>query len=152
MTAATAAIAISQETPRVRRGSGDRRVRAAAVGAAGLATSLLFLAARALGTDFTITDPGAAKPPHTFILPEIAGFAVFFGLLGWGALALLERYTARARLVWTVLAATVLVLSFVPIGIEHATADTKVMLAVIHIAVAVALLPILRRDPSGPTT
>jgi hypothetical protein len=148
----TAATAISQETPRVRRGSGHRRVRAAAVGTAGVATSLLFLAARPLGTDFTITDPGVGKPPHTFILPEIAMFAVVFGLLGWGALALLERYTARARLVWTVLAATVLVLSFVPIGIEHGTADTKVMLAVIHIAVAGALLPMLRRDPAGPTT
>ncbi|TMQ84004.1 hypothetical protein ETD83_41040 [Actinomadura soli] len=66
-------------------------------------------------------------------------------LLGWGAMAVLERFTRHARAIWGVLAAAVLVLSFVPIGIEEATASTRTMLTIIHIAVAVALLPLLRR-------
>jgi hypothetical protein len=140
MTATTATHVIRTQ-PRV---SGHRRIRAAAVGGAALATSLLFLVGHAFGTDFTITDPGAGKPPHTFVLPELAVITLIIGLLGWTALAVIERYAAHPRVVWGVLAAAVLVLSFVPIGIEQATVDTKVMLAVIHVAVAAALLPMLR--------
>jgi uncharacterized membrane protein len=120
-----------------------RRDRAKAVGVAALATSLLYLVARALGTDFTLTDPGKAAA-HTLVLPEILGFTLVFSLLGWGALAVLERYTRHARAIWSVLAGTVLLLSFVPIAAEHATTDTKVMLTVIHLAVAATLLPMLR--------
>lgn len=120
-----------------------RRVRATAVVGAVLANSVLYMGARALGTDFQITDPGQTEA-HQFILSEIAGFTALFALLGWGSLALLERVTRRAKAVWTMLAGTVLVLSFVPIGIEQATPATKAMLTVIHIAVAVALVPMLR--------
>jgi hypothetical protein len=128
-----------------------RRRRAAAVGTAVLASSLLYLVARALGTDFALTDPGATEA-HALILPEIAVFALLFSLLGWGALALLERFTRHARVIWGVLAGAVLLLSFVPIGIEQATADTRIMLTLIHIAVAVALFPMLRHSarPARP--
>jgi hypothetical protein len=125
------------------RAGSTRRVRATAVVAAVLANSVLYLGARALGTDFEITDPGETEA-HQFILPEIALFTALFALLGWGSLAVLERVTRHAKAVWTMLASTVLVLSFVPIGIEQATPATKAMLTVIHIAVAVALVPMLR--------
>jgi hypothetical protein len=147
---ATAAVAVVQ-TSRPDAGA-RRRVRVAAVAGAALLSSLLFLVARAFGTDFTITDPGVGKPPHTFVLPEITGISLFFALLGWAALAVLERYTTRAARVWGVLATTVLVLSMVPIGIERATPDTKLMLAVIHVAVAVALVPMIRHRASQPAT
>jgi hypothetical protein len=124
--------------------SGTRRVRGFAVATAVLSTSLLYLVAKALGTDFKLTDPGTPEP-HALILPEIAVFALVFSLLGWGTLALLERFTRRPKVIWSVLAIAVLVLSFVPIGIEQATVDTKVMLSVIHLAVAAALVPMLRR-------
>ncbi|MEV4760966.1 DUF6069 family protein [Micromonospora sp. NPDC049559] len=120
-----------------------RRRRARAVGVAVAASSLLYLGARALGTDFVLTDPGATEP-HPLILPEIAVFALVFGLLGWGSLALLERLTRHARTVWSVLAGTVLVASFIPVFIERATVDTRIMLCLIHVAVAAALLPMLR--------
>lgn len=126
-----------------------RRVRAKAVGAAVAANAALYLAASALGVDFLLTDLGKAEAHH-LIVPEIAGFTLVFALLGWGVLALLERFTRHAKAVWTGLAGTVLVLSFVPIGIEQATTGTKVMLTVIHIVVAVALLPLLRT--SNPKT
>src|SRR4051812_4434589 len=123
--------------------------RGTAVVAAVLANSVLFLGARALGTEFQITDPGATEA-HQFIVPEIAVFTAFFALLGWGSLALLERVTHHAKVVWTMLAGTVLVLSYVPIGIEQATPATKAMLTVIHTVVAVALVPMLR-TPARPS-
>jgi hypothetical protein len=134
-------LATTASTTRVRRG------RAKAVGVAVLATGLLYLGARALGTDFNLTDPAKGQA-HQLILPEIITFTLVFSLLGWGALAVLERYTRRAMTVWSVLAGAVLLLSFVPIAVEHATTDTKIMLTLIHVAVAAALLPMLRHSSS----
>jgi hypothetical protein len=120
-----------------------RRARAIAVGATIAATGVLYTAARAFGTDFKLSDPGKAEA-HQLILPEIIVFTLVFALLGWGVLALLERVTRRAKTIWTALAGVVLALSFVPIAIEQATGDTKVMLALIHLAVAAVLVPVLR--------
>lgn len=121
-----------------------RRTRGLAVVAAAVATGTLYLAARALGTDFVLTDPGKTEP-HQLILPEIVVFTLVFALLGWGTLALLERYARRgATAIWTALAGAVLVLSFVPIVLEQATGATKVMLTLIHLAVAAVLLPAFR--------
>ena len=125
-----------------------KRVRATAVAAAIAANSVLYVGARALGTDFKLTDPGMTEA-HQLILPEIVVFTALFALLGWGSLAVLERVTRHARVAWTMLACAVLMLSFVPIGIEQATPATKAMLSVIHIAVAVALVPMLR-TPARP--
>ncbi|MEH0843343.1 DUF6069 family protein [Micromonospora sp. CPCC 205711] len=124
--------------------SRHRRQRAWSVGAAVAANSLLYLVARAAGTDFRLTDPGATEA-HQLILPEIAVFSLLFALLGWGTLALLERFTRHARVVWSGLAGLVLAASFVPIFIEQATVDTRIMLCLLHLVVAAALLPMLRR-------
>lgn len=69
---------------------------------------------------------------------------LIFGLLGWGTLALLERLTARAVTVWTVLAGLVAVLSLIPIYLEEATTGTRAALALIHLAVAAVLVPAMR--------
>ncbi|MEH1166294.1 DUF6069 family protein [Micromonospora sp. CPCC 205539] len=127
-----------------------RRQRALGVGAAVIANSLLYLAARAAGTDFTLTDPGATQA-HPLILPEIAVFSLVFALLGWGSLALLERITRHARVIWSVLAGAVLVASFVPIFIEQATVGTRIMLCVLHLVVAAALVPMLRHRAAART-
>jgi hypothetical protein len=121
-----------------------RRQRARAVGAAVAASSLLYLGARSAGTDFALTDPGSTET-HPLILPEIVAFALVFALLGCGTLALLERVTRHAKAAWSVLAGTVLAASFIPIFVERATVDTRIMLCLIHVAVAAALLPMLRR-------
>jgi heme A synthase len=132
---------VSNTAPNTATAAG--RVRATAVVTAIATNSALFLAGRALGADFQITDPGKTTA-HQFILPEIAVFTAFFALLGWGSLAFLERVARHPKVVWTMLAATVLVLSYVPIGIEQATPATKAMLALIHTAVAGSLVPMLR--------
>ncbi|MEU5940362.1 DUF6069 family protein [Micromonospora sp. NPDC047548] len=57
--------------------------------------------------------------------------------------------TRHARTIWSALAATVLAASFIPVFVERATVDTRIMLCLIHLAVAVALLPMLRhRTPA----
>jgi hypothetical protein len=127
-----------------------RLIRAAAVCGAALTTTVIFLIARAAGADFTITDPGQGKIPHTFVAPEIATVTAVIGLLGWVVLAALERWTRRPRTIWSVLAVVVVALSLVPIWIERADTDTRIGLAVIHIAVAIALLPMLRTASDRP--
>ncbi|MBE1490359.1 DUF6069 family protein [Plantactinospora soyae] len=128
----------------VRSGRQVRRFRLLAVGAAVLTNAVLYSTAHAVGTDFVLTDPGNPVS-HPLILAEIVGITLVISLLGWGTLALLERFTRRARAIWGVLATLVLVLSFVPLGIELATADTKVMLGLMHVVVAAALFPMLRQ-------
>jgi cell division protein FtsL len=120
-----------------------RRTRGIAVAASVVATGTIYVAARALGTDFKLTDPGKTET-HQLILPEIVVFTVVFALLGWGALALLERFTRHAQAIWTALAGAVLLLSLVPIALEQATGDTKILLVVIHAAVAAVLVPAFR--------
>jgi hypothetical protein len=126
--------------------TGTRRplVRAAVVCGAALAATATFLLARAIGAEFTITDPGEGKVPHTFVATEIAMVTVVIGLVGWACLAVLERWTSRAHRIWTVLAVTMVVLSMPPIWIERATTSTRIGLVLVHLVVGVALLPLLQ--------
>ena len=140
MTAMTAATATGTATTTT---AGSRRlVRAACVAAAGLANGAVFAACRAGGVEFTTTD---ATGEHPFPLSGIVLISVVFGLLGWATLAGLERWTRRPVLIWSVLATAVVLLSMVPIALIDASAGTKAALAVIHVVVALALLPMLRR-------
>jgi hypothetical protein len=119
-------------------------LRAAVVIGAALATTVTFLLARAAGADFTITDPGEGKVPHTFVATEIAMVTVVIGLFGWATLAVLERWTSRAHRIWTVLAVVIVLLSMPPIWIERATTSTRIGLVIVHLVVGLALLPLLR--------
>jgi hypothetical protein len=121
-----------------------RRPGLTAVAGATTANALLWTAGRLAGVDFALNDPGGTQA-HALSLPEIAGFSLLVTLLGWGSLALLRRISKRGNQIWLVLATAVLLLSFVPIGLEHAGAGTKAMLTVIHLVVAAALVPVLRR-------
>jgi len=122
-----------------------RRHRAAAVGAAVAAAAVIWLIAEAAGVDLTV-DMKNGQPPMAVGLPIVVTFAAQAALLGWITLAGLERFLpARARVIWTVLAAAVLLFSFVPIAVAEATAGAKVALSLMHLAVAAALVPFLRR-------
>ena len=121
-----------------------RRPGLTAVVTAAVTNGVLWTAGRLGGVDFALRDPGATEV-HPLSLPEIAVFSVLFTLLGWGSLALLRRITRHGTAIWIGLAATVLLLSFVPIALENSTASTKAMLTVIHLVVAAALVPVLRR-------
>ncbi len=72
------------------------------------------------------------------------------GLLAWGLLALLERMTARARAVWTAIAVVVFVLSLgQPMSGSGITSANRLWLALMHVAVAVVLVPLLGRTASN---
>lgn len=141
--AATAGERIQPARPALRRRSSRAGSVAAAVGSA----SVIYLVASGAGVPFELTDPGKTQPMH-FTVVTIAVVAGFFALAGWAALALLERYSGRASRIWGMLAGTVLLLSYVPIGAEHATPATKITLVLIHTTVAATLVPMLR--PTQP--
>lgn len=119
---------------RVHRGSG-------LVGAL-VVNAVLWLIGRALGADYRISDSTGS------VMIDLVTAVVFtgiFGLLGWGALALLERFTRYARASWTVLAIVVTLLSLVPIFLVDATVATQVALTVLHLAPAAVIVPVFRR-------
>lgn len=136
---ATTAAHPQQTTVRARR-----LTRAAGVAGGTLVNAVIWLIATALGVDFVLTDStgtGVVDLPTTVI------FTVIFGLLGWGSLALLERFTRRGLAIWTVLAVAVVLASMVPIFLVQATTGTQVALVLIHLAVGAALIPAARRYP-----
>ena len=121
-----------------------RRIRrVTAIVAAIAANAVLWGIATLLGADFVLTD---SMGTAVITLPIVAIFTAIFGLLGWGSLALLERFAhARALTIWTWLAVAIAVLSLVPIFLEGATGATRAGLVVIHLAVAAVLVPMFRR-------
>jgi hypothetical protein len=68
-------------------------------------------------------------------------FSIIPALLGWALFAGLERVTSRAPLIWTVVALVALLVSFAPLFGVEASGGSKVVLALIHIAVAAVLIP-----------
>ncbi|GAA0284365.1 hypothetical protein GCM10009539_85670 [Cryptosporangium japonicum] len=81
------------------------------------------------------------------------------GLVAWALLALLERFTTRARAIWVVLAVIGLLLSFAPLTGSDASTGTRAGLAALHLVVAAVLIPVLwrtstprTRQLTGPTT
>lgn len=68
---------------------------------------------------------------------------VVAGLAGWALLALLERLTPRARVIWTAIAAAVLVLSMLgPLG--GIGAASQLTLALMHLAAGAVIIAGLR--------
>jgi hypothetical protein len=67
-------------------------------------------------------------------------------LTAWGPLALLERLTAHPRTVWTTIAVLALLISLGgPLSGTGVTSTNRVALALMHLAVAGVLIPLLRR-------
>ncbi|MFI5908312.1 DUF6069 family protein [Dactylosporangium sp. NPDC051541] len=70
---------------------------------------------------------------------------VFAGLIGWGLLAILERATAKARTIWTVVAVVFLVLSLLgPVGAVGTGA--KVSLLLMHLVAGAVIIPLFARS------
>jgi hypothetical protein len=129
-----------------------RRARALAVIAATLAALAVWLITDPLlGIDLTgTTRPGSQQlQPITPAL--VAGASLAVALAGWALLALLERFTARARTIWTAVALLVALLSLAgPLSILASTEANVLALALMHLAVAAVLIPILAGTSPAP--
>lgn len=121
-----------------------RRGRALTVLAAAAGALVVWtVAGPMLGVDFLVRPIGA--PGTQQVGPvAVAATGIGIGLAGWAMLALLERFTSRARLAWTVIAAVALVLSLGSpfAGLEAATV---VALECLHLTVGGIILLGLRR-------
>jgi hypothetical protein len=130
-----------------------RRARALAVIAATLAALAVWLITDPLlGIDLTgTTRPGSQQlQPITPAL--VAGASLAVALAGWALLALLERFTARARTIWTAVALLVALLSLAgPLSaLASTTAANVLALALMHLAVAAVLIPMLAGTSPAP--
>ncbi|MEU8113811.1 DUF6069 family protein [Micromonospora sp. NPDC048947] len=120
------------------------RRRALGVAAAVVAPLTVWAIGALAGVDYTVESPG--QPATVIGAGAIVMIALGAALLGWAALALLERFASRvARPVWISLAIVVTVLSFVPVLSVEATGGAKLALGATHVAVAVALIALLPR-------
>jgi hypothetical protein len=144
-----AEIASTEQTGRTEGPTRGRRVgrRALVVAGTVAATALVWAVGEPLlGHDLVVTSPG--KPTQDLGLSAPVVVALGAGLLGWAALAVLERITARALLIWTIAALVILAASFLPLTGVEASGGSKVVLALMHVAVAAVLIPGLRRTSS----
>jgi predicted permease len=117
--------------------------RALGVGAAILASAAVWvIAVPLLGAHLLIRFGSSA--PQTVGVGYVVGATLLASLAGWGLLALLEHRTARARSIWTVAAVVVLLISLTLPLTAGTTTASKVVLALMHIAVAAVLIPVLR--------
>ncbi|MBQ1039107.1 DUF6069 family protein [Micromonospora sp. C81] len=120
------------------------RRRALAVGVAVVACLAIWSIGALAGVDYTVESPG--QPATVIGAGAIFVVALGAALLGWAALALLERFAPRAaRPVWISLAVAVTLLSLVPLVGVEATGGAKLILGATHVAVAVALIALLPR-------
>jgi hypothetical protein len=119
------------------------RIRAMAVMGAGIAAAVIWaIAVPLLGVHLLVRFGTSA--PQSVGIDYVIGATVIGSLVGWGLLALLERRTARARSIWTVVAAlAVLVSVSLPLSVG-VSASTKVTLGLMHLAVAAVVIPAMR--------
>jgi predicted alpha/beta hydrolase len=116
-----------------------RRVRPLIVIAiAAAATALAWIAGRTAHVNYLVGSPFGTR--QITLALTVAATAVA-GLVGWGVLALLERYTSRARGVWIVLAVAVVCLSIAPVFATPADLDTRLALSALHCVAAAVLIP-----------
>ena len=125
-----------------------RRDRVLTIVAAAIAGLVVWVIARlALGHDLTAMSTGGNGTttigPVAVVLTGLIG-----GLVAWGVLALLERFTGSPRRIWTIIAVIVLLLSLAgPLSQAEGT-GTTIALLVEHLVVGgVLILGLLRTVP-----
>jgi Family of unknown function (DUF6069) len=106
------------------------------------AAIIVWVVASLMGIQLEVTSPLVGTLEIN--LPLVIISALPLALAAWGVLALFERFTPRARRIWTIVAIGVLVLSVPPLALLDATVATKIALAFMHLATGVTLILLLR--------
>ncbi len=127
-------------------GASRRRTRLTAVVAVVPATLAVWIAAAVL-FEVDLLTPAASGHPSRPVGPAmVTTVALAASGAGWGLLAILERFVARARTVWTGVAVAVLLASLAgPLSGSGITAANRAILALLHVTVAAVVIPALHR-------
>ncbi|MET4783440.1 DUF6069 family protein [Glaciihabitans sp. UYNi722] len=132
----TAELSSSKPSPRV-------RYRLLIVAVAVAAAIVVWIIASLAGAQLEVTSPLIGTLEIT--LPLVIGTSISIALAAWGVLALLERFTLNARMIWTIVAVAILVISVVSVAFLDTTIGGKVGLGFLHFAVGLPLTVLLRR-------
>ncbi|MCK9868970.1 DUF6069 family protein [Nocardiopsis dassonvillei] len=125
-------------------------VRAATVLAAGAAALIVWAVADPLWGIALVAEGAPDRPPMRIGAVPTLVVAVGASLVGWALLAVLERFVPRGRVVWTVVAVAVTLLSLVPVLGAQGTA-AQLVLAVQHLLVgAIVIAGFTRTAPRPP--
>ncbi|MGK5741163.1 DUF6069 family protein [Micromonospora sp. URMC 103] len=121
------------------------RRSAVAAGAIVVAAAEFAILRSAAGVDVAA---GSGTSSRDVTMVAVVAAAAVAALAGWALLALLERTTARARVVWTAIAVAVLLVSLTgPLG--GIGAGAKATLVLLHLSVGAVLIAGLPRRPAG---
>jgi hypothetical protein len=110
------------------------------------AAVVIWVVGTAAGADLTVSF-GPGQPIQKITVINVIVAALVGSLAGWGLLAILRRFTAKARAIWTVIAIVAALLSLAGPLSTISSAGTKTWLIAMHLAVASVLIVILRRRP-----
>ncbi|MEO7587049.1 MAG: DUF6069 family protein [Arachnia sp.] len=105
------------------------------------------VAAPVMGIELLVTPGGSA--PQSVGVASVILAAVLASVLGWAALALLERFATHPQRLWTVLASAILLFSLAgPLG-AGATQASQIALSAMHVVVGAVLIVGLRHTSSA---
>lgn len=135
----------TRDTPRA---VGTWKRRLAVVAGAVVAAVVLYLILTVIVGD--LNAPAPTGQEGTINVGMVIFSSAFASLLAWALLAVLEKFTAKARVIWTVVAAVVFVLSLGgPLGGDVDT-GSRVGLLLLHVVVAAVLIPMLPSRSAQP--
>lgn len=97
------------------------------------------------GVDLAVRTGSPGSTPQHVGPAWVLAISLLVALAAWGVLAVVERRSRQGRRTWTILALVVLVVSLSGPLTAGVTASAKVALALLHVAVAGVLIPLLGR-------
>ncbi len=113
---------------------------------AGVLVALAVWGAADVAVDHLREPAFGTAPPRDLGPGMVAGASMVGGLIGWAALAVAERLFARGRTLWLWAVSVALLLSLRgPLSGEGVSAGNRVALVVLHLAVALVVIPLLYR-------
>lgn len=138
---------LAPSSPQQLTSSRRRLLRAGTVVAAAVTGAIGWIvAAQLIGLQLSVVNLGQAQ--DVSLASAIVGGLVP-GLAAWALLAILERFAKSARLIWTVIAIVVLVLSLASPLMAQASLSTTIALLCLHVAVGAVLIIGLRRSSAA---
>lgn len=124
------------------------------VAGAVLAALVVYLIAE-LVTDGGVQTPAMESTDQESMTLNPGGVVLasgFVSLVGWALLAVLERLTRKGRLIWTIVAVVVFLLSLsAPFSGTGTTTGDRVWLLLMHVVVAAVLILLLPAVSGGRT-